>query len=228
MLVSPAESRAVSAGRGLPEGWHYSTVPEKYGADFLWVVGGKRWGVQRKEINDFCASVADDRLSREIGMMKALDHAYLLLEGKVLWTTDGMLVGAKTGYGKPWNKRQWLGARLSLEDAGMIVMDSSSVKDSLEVLRVIEEWSRKGSHRSLLERGSAARGPWGELGNREYAIHFWQGLPGIGVQLAERIWAETEAHGGMMTWKDGTRERLLGVEGLGKVKVDKIMKVLGE
>jgi len=66
--------------------------------------------------------------------------------------------------------------------------------------------------------------PWGKPGNAEYARHLLMGLPGVGVELADRILKEF----GNIPWQwTCTMEDLMRVPGMGKVKAKKIMEVFG-
>src|SRR5215472_11777188 len=100
MLISPTEPAEF---RVLGE---VSSVPELYGADFL-MYGPKigRVGVQRKEINDFVASIRDDRLAKEVAQLKSLNVGMLVLEGGVEWTNDGSLLSTRS----PLSRAQFLG-----------------------------------------------------------------------------------------------------------------------
>ena len=76
-----------------------SSIPEEFGADFLTVSPRYgRVGVQRKEIADLIASLADNRVTREVIDMKALDHAFWVLEGEPVWTTQGELVSSHSRF----------------------------------------------------------------------------------------------------------------------------------
>src|SRR6516162_7072760 len=89
-----------------------SSVPEEYGVDFLFAsTEFGLVGVQRKELSYFVASVKDGRLSKELGQMKRLGLAMLVLEGVPKWTIDGLLMSSST----QWRKTQHLGVMWSIQ-----------------------------------------------------------------------------------------------------------------
>ena len=59
MLISPSEPAAIRALGTTCD------IPERHGCDVLFVAHGGYWGVQRKELKDFVASVNDDRLGKD-------------------------------------------------------------------------------------------------------------------------------------------------------------------
>lgn len=184
MKVSPAEHHPTLSTLG-----GVSSVPERFGADFLWVANGLKWGVQRKEVKDLAASHADGRLTREVGMMKKLDRPVVIVEGKLHWSTDGVLLTAgkgASGFGREWTYDMWLGVVAGLQDEGVWVLRADDVVETARMLTGLERWSRKTKHSSLVGR-EPLTSVWGQPTNHEFATYMLTGLPGVGPELAARV-----------------------------------------
>ena len=179
MLISPAEPPAFKKLGTV------SSQCERYGSDFLILspVFG-RVGVQRKEVKDLIASLADGRVEREIWQQKGLDQAIWLIEGRLEWTSDGQLLsGARSRY----TKSQHLGVLLSLYSNGYWILNTSSVPDSIELLSALNQWLAKKKHTSLLRRPSQ-RTSYGTVGAlKDQQIHVMQGFPGVGYDRAKTV-----------------------------------------
>ena len=179
LLVSPAEPKPFfQLGRS-------TQLPEKYGSDFLFAsdqIG--LIGIQRKQFpEDFLASLrGNDRVSRELQQMKRLDMGVWLFEGIGNWTNDGYLVyGGRYKYTLP----EFWGFIASVYRMGYAVVCVRNQTESIQFLHYIQQWARKDQHDSLLNRPKP--GQWGAAGTREWALHFLQGLPGIGYTKACKI-----------------------------------------
>ena len=179
LYVSPAEPKELYVlGRT-------SSLPEKYGVDFLFASEKLGLvGVQRKRFpDDFLSSLrGDDRVSRELQQMKQLDFGIWLLEGMGIWTTEGFcMYGGRYKY----TLQELWGFKFS---AGLMGYQVHQVRDMGETVKFIthlQQWAAKDEHVSLFRRSKP--GKWGQAGSREWALHFLQGLPGIGFGLASKI-----------------------------------------
>jgi ERCC4-type nuclease len=162
-----------------------SSVPEKFGADFMFVspVFG-RVGVQRKEISDLIASLRDDRVSREVQQLQALDQGVFIIEGRVEWTNDGALLSARDSQ---FTKTQYQGICWSLQSSGFWLVHTGSMTETIESLLSLSRWAMKARHTSLLRRAGPAKDAWGTVGSKETMIHIMQGFPGVGYELGKRI-----------------------------------------
>src|SRR5512139_620381 len=87
MMIAPTEPAALRALGTV------KLTPERFGVDIMWgsTVTGL-CGIQRKEISDFFASMTDGRLAKERAQMQGLDLRVLVIEGRPMWTTEGVLV----------------------------------------------------------------------------------------------------------------------------------------
>lgn len=214
MLIAPtepAELRAIGT---------VTLLPERFGADIAWVNKAGWVGVQRKEVKDFVASISDGRIGQQVSQMQALEHAHLIIEGRVLWTTEGEMVG--DGFGKPLTRAQWRGVVWSIQQRNVSVGYTDSLKDTIEYVRQLEAWLRKGKHTSLNKRETVFA-PWGTPGNKDFARHVLMGFQGVGIELADRI---IDKFGGVPLSWTVTQEELLEVEGIGRKKAQVLLAAL--
>lgn len=218
MLVSPTEPAQLKRlGK-------VSGLPERYGVDILIVAGKARTGVQRKKFpDDLVASLSDGRLYSQLPKMAELDRALLIFEGYGKWTLDGELVH---GYTRNFTRAQYIALQYSiLFEFGVHVMHVRDIKETAEALVALEHWAEKPKHSSLRTRPGPKKDSWGDVGHRERAQHLLQGLNGVGVEMAGRIY---DHFGGIpMKW-DCTMEDLTKIPGIGKVKAKKIWESLYE
>lgn len=215
MLVSSTEP---SLFHGLGQ---LSTKPEEWGADFLWWIKKDRtWGgVQRKEISDFIKSAQDGRLTKEVAQMRELGLAVLILEGKQTWIGDHLTV---SDYCK-MSRAQFNGLMMKAQSAGIAVLHSANQAETAASVTWVEQWSQKEDHSSLTSRPGAPKNTWGSVSNREYGIWVLTSLPGVGRELAARIWDEFD--GLPIAWTV-TEDDLCRVKGLGKVKAKRLSEML--
>lgn len=193
-----------------------SSRPEMYGVDFLWSARGLMWGVQRKKMEDLIASVHDGRLAFELGQMRALDRALLVIVGRGQWTLDGFWAGRER-----WSRAQQEGLLWHCMERGVWVDRVETDRELIGWLEHLERWSRKDGHVGLVRPGAVAT--WGTIANdRDWLEWFLQGLPGIGGELAKRI---VDKWGNPFGLRDGVR--LEDVEGIGKKKAERVYQVLG-
>jgi ERCC4-type nuclease len=213
VLVSPTEPPA------LRKIGTTSLRPETFGCDLLFAARGKWFGIQRKEFKDLIHSMQDGRLGQQVSMMAELEQAMVVVEGwqDARWTTEGML---SDRYAKV-TRAQLRGLLWSVRDRGVWVDYTRDLTDTIALCQEWEAWCRKPAHKSLSTRPGPV-GKWGRADNREWQEHLLQGLPGVGVELAGRILDEV---GMPLGWRVSEGE-LLGVQGLGKGKVEKMMRAV--
>jgi ERCC4-type nuclease len=188
-----------------------STVPEKYGVDFLWRWDDGWHGVQRKTYSDLQASVGDGRLGKEVVQWAPLQSVAVILERSALY--------------RDIPRNQWWAWQHALNCHAEIYMTDDPV-DTLFLVNLLHAFTQpEYEHKSLRNtRDAVPVTRWGKAGSREYAIHLLCGLPGVGVELAGRIY---DAFGGLpFTWVVHAYDTLLGIEGIGPKKADRIMAAL--
>lgn len=223
VLVAPTEPASLRAlGK-------VSSTPEKFGADFLLTSPSYGTvGVQRKEMNDFVASVRDGRLGKELAQMKALGLGVLLIEGKPQWTVDGSLMSRAS-----WTRAQHLGTLCSVASMGYWTMSSSGVDETASWLQLFTKWIGKkrgigkdgetSGMSGVMTKPKATSDEWGNVGSREWGVWLLQSFDGIGLKVANEIYNH---FGGVPLSWDVTEEELRGVKGIGKGRARKLMEAL--
>lgn len=209
MLIAPSEPASL---RTLGT---YSPLPESLGCDFLVPCPSGMVGIQRKEIHDLIASRADGRLARELAQMKQLDIAILLVEGRLRWTSDGVLSTSRS----KWTRSQHLGLLFSVQSGGVWINSSESIQESREYLLQLEKWFMKTTHKGLMTRPKPQT-IWGDRQDRDWAIHTIQSVDGVGPEMAGRIF---DMYGLPFTMTVSV-EDLLKVDGIGRKRAEKIVR----
>lgn len=217
MIISPTEPSAL---RTLG---FVSMKPEDFGCDLLFASNGAWAGIQRKEFKDLVGSVEDGRLGEQIQKMVAapLEYRMVVVEGNGRWGDEGELMSA---FGRGINRSSLRKLLWSVRREGVWIEWSDGLDDTVGLVRAFEEWCGKRKHDGLRGR-PGARSAWGTANSREWVEHFLQGLPGVGPELAGRL---VEQFGGSpVGWREGIGvKELMSVEGIGKVKAEKLMKAL--
>lgn len=197
------------------------TKPEEWGVDFLWFVQHIRgWaGVQRKEIKDLIASLGDDRLTKEAMQMNELDYRLLVIEGRISWVNDHIVVNKWTKL----SREHYTGLVLKLQAMGIAVIHTANMDETYRMVQWYERWTNKPNHTLLTGRSTPPANSWGKRDNRDYGIWLLQSLPGVGYELAGRIYD----HFGKVpfSWEVGMDE-LCQVPGVGKGKAQKMLDCL--
>lgn len=196
-----------------------SSVPEQLGVDILWSGSHGLCGVQRKTVADLIASARDTRLGREFEQMQRLAFRALVVEGTPSWTRDGELLGRQN-----WTLKNHRGVLLKAQTMGVLVLTSRDHMDTIAVIEHLVEWSEKEERTStMLARGNGKGDAWGKLTDKATAVHFLSGIPGFSTVLAERVF---DHFGRVPIVWDVTKDELLEVHGVGKKKVDQLLKLL--
>lgn len=213
MMVAPSEPLPLKRLGAV------SSVPERYGVDFMWVAQQRKHGCQRKEVKDFVASIIDGRLSKEVGQMAQMDGIRaLMLEGKMMWSGDGMWMGPVR-----WDRFRHRQAIFTLESNGIWVIETASLADTAEAIEELQRWTQKPKHQFAAVRAKAT-GQWGNATSREFGLHVLMSFPGVGREMAERIWGHF-GHVPLM-WT-ATQEELLAIDGIGPKRADQMMRAFG-
>jgi ERCC4-type nuclease len=210
ILVSPAEPAA------LRKIGPTSPLPETLGADFLIVTDQGFVGVQRKEVRDLVASIRGDRIARELGQSGGLLRMVLIVEGDWAWDRTG---SSRTVPGLL--KAQYDGFCLSIQSHGWWVLTSETMTDTIRLIGQVDSWWQKPNHGSLYQRPKS-RALWGTHRNREWGVHWWQAIPGVGVGMAGVLYDHV---GVPVRWTIGEAD-LLAVPGIGKGRAAQILAAL--
>lgn len=197
-------------------------TPETLGLDYAWVdPEGNYRGVQRKEIKDFLASLADGRLAREAAQMVAeVAMPILVIEGRISVSEGNLSTGSSYGRKMPYTS--FVGQLLTLMDRGIEVMFAAEAKRTADIIVTAYKWSHRTDHTTGRTRPKPA-GDWGSPTNRDWQVHMLQGIDGIGVKMAEAI---LDTLGRCPIRVDATVEELTSVPGIGKRTAQKIIRSL--
>jgi DNA excision repair protein ERCC-4 len=164
-----------------------SQLPERYGGD---VIAGTPRGLavfQRKQFpHDFLASVGDDRIAREIPLLKRTQWPVFIIEGRAKYTTDGYLYDEHLS---GWEKRTIRNLIRSLWwKHGIRTEFTEDIEDTADAIREIVDWMHKPASSSLLRRNKMqSKDEWGYLDQIHWGQFFLQGFPGIGADRAAAI-----------------------------------------
>lgn len=215
MLVAPTEPRTIKTlGKS-------SSLPEKYGADILVPVSGSFLGIQRKEISDLVASVQDGRLSKEISQLQQVGRAVLIVEGRLKWSTEGVLLGRD--YGMPWTRTTHRNLLYSVQARGVWVESTDDANDTVACILNLHDYLRKPKHMGLMKRPGPVS-PWGKAVNQDWAAHLLQGFEGVGPETAKNI---IEHFGGRVPLEWRCDEAALKeVPGIGPKRAKQLMEAL--
>lgn len=196
-----------------------SSLPERLGVDIAWEGREGMAGAQRKTYMDLIASVRDGRLGRELQQMETLKYRFLILEGVPAWDQSGNFQSSHI----QWTMRQQFGVELSIQSSNCFILRSRSALETCSTCEYLFDWTQKErSVSSLLQRQSVPTNGWGKIDNRTMALHVWTGVPGLGLELAGRIYDK-----GLRLLRCGvTKEELLSVDGIGPKKAAQILKAL--
>lgn len=199
-----------------------SLMPEEYGVDIMWESNLGKVGIQRKKFpDDFLASVNDGRLNREYAMMKGLDLAFLLLEGRAQWTTEGNLIRKAGNKRYQWSRSQHRRYLASVQLQGVHVIYTDGLTDTIAYVGELQAWSDKNDHTGLLTRPGPSSGDrWGRHTSRDYQSHVLQSVPGIGPKQAAAI---LDRFGGLPIRMTTTLEELMTIPGIGKGRAEKLL-----
>lgn len=213
MLISPTEPVQI---RRMGQ---TSLKPESHGSDILLATRMGLVGIQRKEVKDLVASVYDGRLDKELSQMKSLDGAILIVEGKQLWSSDGLMLGIQSR----WSRKQQIGLELSAQLRGCWTLRSGSITETIDLVLMVQDWAMK--ERDIISQRHGPMSPWGSRGSTDWLYHLIQGLEGVGPKLARVI---VDRYGCPFKWKDDvTVEGLMTLEGIGIGRAEKIYGALG-
>lgn len=216
MLVAPSEPKTMKVlGRS-------SSVPETMGADVLIPHAGSMIGVQRKEISDLIASVQDGRLAKELAQLQRCSRAVLIVEGRLKWSTDGVLMDRQ--YGRDWTRTTHRNLLRSVQSRGVWVESTDDTADTVVCILELAEYLKKPAHNGLLKRSGMPVAPWGKADNRDWSAHLLQSFDGVGPELAGRV---VDHFGGRapLQWTVGEKE-LQEVAGIGPRKAKQMIGAL--
>jgi len=144
--------------------------------------------IERKKVpGDFISSVGDGRLYAQILAMRDFsDIQILLLEGKFRYNRDGILLQGRRK--SRWNRKGINNLLRSIRWVeGIDIEQSSGLIDTVTTVLQIEEYFNSQDHLSL-KRRPGIQTDWIVPTRGERVIHFYQGIPGIAVVGAKKLY----------------------------------------
>jgi ERCC4-type nuclease len=182
ILISPSEPMVLRQALEATN----SPLCEEKGADILAPTRKGLLGIQRKEApSDFLASLEDGRLARELPLLHlGADFPILLLEGTFNYDAGGRLSidGRPTRYNRSGIKNL---LRSVFYTHGIVVERSENLSDTPNVVRELVDYLSH-DHTSLLNRPKL-QVVWGKPTSDQQHCYFYQGMPGVGVVLAQSL-----------------------------------------
>jgi ERCC4-type nuclease len=197
-------------------------MPESFGADVIWMSDRHGLaGVQRKTVSDLIGSVRNGLLGRELSVMVSrLKFSALVIEGQPRWSRDGVLADQYQN----WTIEQQAGVEWWAQSQGVWVSWTRDTAETVTRVEHLRRWLDKEKHGSLLQRPNAPRSEWGTVDDRTTAVWLMSGMPGIGTELAGRIF---DHFGRLPIGWLVEYDELLGVPGIGPKKAKQLWSVLG-
>jgi len=170
--------------------------------------------VERKTVQDFCGSIKDGRLFRQVfKLAQSKTPAILILEGKhkdfketdfSVQAIQGIVVSVSLVFKIP-------------------ILRSKSLKETVEIM--LQGYKQLTKDRHQEQRLYPRKGDFKKSKDRflEQKIHILEGFPGIGVDRAKML---LEHFGSLKAVFDADFENLLSVKGFGKTTAKKLKEIL--
>jgi len=221
ILIAPSEP---SKARDLLEAIT-SPLCEQKGADYLIYSRYGIWGGQRKEVpHDFISSMTDGRMARETTLLAQLAFPEVICEGPFEYFYNQTLMTSPKVPTK-YNRIQIEGMKLDIRLVkGVPIVYTDNLDDTIAYIKMVEKFLAAEKHTGLFRRPKA-KGAWGTpLEASEQASWILQGLPGVGVGLADNI---LKHYNRLPIKWDTTYDELLRVPKIGVSRAKKLWSALG-
>ena len=160
------------------------------GFDMMLLTNSGRIGIERKKVpGDLLSSVADGRLNKEIlAMREETQIQVLLLHGIIRYHEDGKLKVWGKRPGRDWTKKGITNLLRTIQYVeGVYVETAANNRELVEVVHDLQEYFDKGSHTSLKSR-PRIQTDWIVPTHGEKVIYFYNGLPGVGITGAKKLY----------------------------------------
>ncbi len=147
-------------------------------------------GLERKKIpGDLLSSVTDGRLNRELlAMREETQIQVLLLHGSIRYHKDGKLKVWGRRPGRDWTKKGITNLLRTVQYVeGMYLEYAKNNRELVQVVYDLQEYFDKKDHTSLKSR-TRIQTNWIVPSYGERIIHFYNGLPGVGINGAKKIY----------------------------------------
>lgn len=220
LLVAPTEPvRLRSAGK-------VSLWPESVGCDVAVFTGGRKIGVQRKELGDLIASMDDGRLAEQVARMAGslLDRCVVLIEGDPEFIGNGADAALVQRWkkGRTWTRGAIWAIEWDLRSRGVDVVWVRGLGETIAWLELTDKWWGE-TRAHALSRRPAAPTQWGTAMSWEWGAWVLQGFPGIGPELASRIMGK---FGRLPIRWTCEPDELAEVDGISKMRAEKWVREL--
>jgi len=220
ILIAPSEPRKAEKELEAIS----SSLCEQRGADYLIFSKFGVWGGQRKEVpHDFISSITDGRMARETTLLAQLAFPELICEGPFRYFSDSTLITNQKFPGR-YVKTQVEDMKLDIRFVkGVPIVYTDNLDETIAYIRIVERFLTAEKHISLFRRPKS-RGAWGTPSEDEQASWILQGLPDVGVGLADNI---LKHYGRLPIKWDTTYDELLKVPKIGVKRAKKLWARLG-
>lgn len=218
LLISPTEPASLRA-LGTT-----SSTPEQLGVDFAWTANnGDLCGIQRKELKDLLASVRDGRIAREIAQMRQLAYKALIVEGRQMFSSDGVLLLRHES--ERWTQESLWALSMSIQAEGLAVFQTQDTQATARCVATVVSYSNKPTHRALRTRPKAPKDRWGDRTNAQWGAWVLQAWDGVGPDVAAAIVA---FFAGLPLRWTVTEAQLREVPGVGKLRAKRLWDALNK
>lgn len=194
ILYSPSEPYEIRNDLG-----DYGISTPSLPVDYGWFTLGVKSLTERKHIpGDLLASMSDGRLNREVqALLENIEKggkSYLLLEGHLECNSSGHILNPHKVSG--WEIDKVSERIATIQTMGVQLLLSPSIQETALILVSQLRWEMKGDHKSLSIRPGPGKDSWNSRSYSNYIIWSYQGIPGVGADIAEILYSEAP------TWKD--------------------------
>lgn len=166
--------------------------------DYGWFALGIKSLVERKHIpQDLLASMSDGRLNREVQVLlqniELGGRSYLLLEGHLDCDSSGFVLNPHRPSG--WEIDKISERIATIQAMGIELLLSPSISETALVLVSQLRWEMKSTHKSLSIRPGPEKDAWNSRSYSNYIMWSYQGIPGIGADMAEVLYKVADTWG---------------------------------
>lgn len=184
------------------------TFVEPQQLDVADYVLSSRIGVERKNVDDFLASLIGGKLFKQMAQLRdAYSRPVLILEGENLLTKRNISHNAIFGSL----------ASISV-DFGIPVLMTKDSSETADLLKVIAQREQREDKKAVIVRGEKT-----QMSLREKQQFIIEGLPNVSAVIAKRLLGH---FGSIKDIANATEEELLEVKGVGKNIASDIIKLL--
>jgi Fanconi anemia group M protein len=167
-----------------------------------------RIGVERKNVDDFLASLIEGKLFKQMAQLRdSYSRPVLILEGENLLTKRNISHNAIFGSL----------ASISV-DFGIPVLMTKDSSETADLLKVIAQREQREDKKAVIVRGEKT-----QMSLRERQQFIIEGLPNVSAVIAKRLLGH---FGSIKEIANATEEELLEVKGVGKNISSDIIKLL--